>query len=815
MIEQKALRSRILQMLYKGESESSILNELVIQAQLIESGSICSILSVDEEGKHLLMGAAPDLPDFYNKAVQGLPVGYGMGSCGTAAFTGERVIVEDISTHPFWNDLKKLAKEANLGSCWSEPIKDASAKILGTFAIYHRTPNTPNTKDIELISELSDLTAIVLDRSKISKQLQESENKFKSLANAGNEAVLILEGDKIVEVNNRAEIMTGYSKRELFGMSVFNFIAEKYWISSCTEESRKFRHKFKANSISKSAVKLDVVVRVISSVFKDKAVCLLSVRDVTNYLNTKKELHKLSQSVIQSPVSVVITTSEGDIEYVNPKFIKLTGYSLKEVLGKKYSFLSSGKNDHDSYDLMWKTIKSGNEWRGEFQNKKKSGELFWEFVTISSIKDQDGQIINFIAVKEDITERKRQEQIQKIILNISNAVFSQNTLFEFIQFIREELSAIIDTTNFFVALYDEEKEMFSLPFHDDEHDSFEQFLKDKTISGWVVDHETALLATAEDLDEMEERGEIELKGESCKIWLGMPLRGKEKVIGVLVIQSYKDENAVTEEDKKILELVSYQISISIEQKRTEQELQKALRDATESDRLKSVFLATMSHELRTPLNAVIGFSELVNKDTDIETAVEFCKMINQSGQNLHNIVEDLFDISLIQSGAVKIKHENYSLLNLFYEISAVINVEQKVLTKEHIELKLDFPSEYNDFIINTDPHRFKQVFLNLLKNALKFTDQGSIEYGFKNSDVKSDGSLQFYVKDTGIGIPEEVQESIFGLFRQANEKLSRKYNGVGIGLSISKSLTELLGGKIWFDSKADEGSVFYFTHPIK
>ncbi|MBN2598249.1 PAS domain S-box protein [Labilibaculum sp.] len=815
MEEQRALRVEILEMLYKGESESAILNELVLRAQRIAAGSICSILCVDEDEKYLLLGAAPDMPDFYNKAVHGIPIGYGIGSCGTAAFTGERVIVEDINTHPYWKDVKALAQKANLGSCWSEPIKDASGKILGTFAIYHRTPNLPNSKDIEFISELSGLTAIVLDRGKIIRQLAESESKYKTLADASNEAVFIVDEDKIVEINTRAEIMTGYSELELTGVSIFSFIEKEHWIVSLDEKSRNFRHRIQAIGTKKDGSKIDVVVRIMNSIFKGKVICLLSIRDVTNYKNTKTELLKLSQSVIQSPVSVVITNYEGDIEYVNPKFNDLTGYSLEEVIGENPSILSSGKNNRDLYELMWKTIKSGNVWRGEFQNKKKSGELFWEFATISPIKDDKGQIINFTAVKEDITERKRQEQIQKIILNISNAVFSQDTLFEFIQFIRLELSSIIDTTNFFVALYDDKTEMFSLPFHDDQYDSFEKFPKGKTISGWVVDHEAALLATAEELEELEAKGEVKLKGEPSKIWLGMPLKGKEKVIGVLVIQSYEDENVVTEEDKRMLELISHQISISIEQKRTEQELHKALRDATEADRLKSVFLATMSHELRTPLNAVIGFSELVDNDTDIDTAVEFCKMIHQSGHNLLNIVEDLFDISLIQSGAIKIKQEDYGLLNLFYEIDAVIKVERNVLGKEHIELILNIPPKFSDFFIKTDPHRFKQVLLNLLKNALKFTEKGSIEYGVIDRDMNPGAFLQFFVKDTGIGIPDEVQESIFGLFRQANEKLSRKYNGVGIGLSISKSLTELLGGKIWFDSTLGEGATFYFTHPIK
>ncbi|WP_461643700.1 GAF domain-containing protein [Labilibaculum euxinus] len=135
MEEQRALRVEILEMLYKGESESAILNELVLRAQRIAAGSICSILCVDEDEKYLLLGAAPDMPDFYNKAVHGIPIGYGMGSCGTAAYTGERVIVEDINTHPYWKDSFKsyCTEDANLGSCWSEPIKDASGKILRDF----------------------------------------------------------------------------------------------------------------------------------------------------------------------------------------------------------------------------------------------------------------------------------------------------------------------------------------------------------------------------------------------------------------------------------------------------------------------------------------------------------------------------------------------------------------------------------------------------------------------------------------------------------------------------------------------------------
>lgn len=809
----KVLRSNILDLLYKGESEEFILNEIVLRAQRVSFGTICSILCVDKEGKHLIVKAAPNLPDFYNKAINNFPIGLGNGSCGTSAFTGERVIVEDVNTHPYWKDIKELAQKVGIASCWSEPIKDPSGKILGTFAIYHKETYLPNQADMNLINELASLAGIVLDRYVMIRKLEESENKYKELANASNDAIFIIEGDRIIEVNKHAVDLTGYSEKELSGKSIFDIVNKDYNIFSKQNRDKEII-RLEAIGIKKGGEEFNCIIKLKKSNFNHKEVCLLSISDVSVQIRVKNEFRKLSQSVIQSPTSVVVTDFNGDIEYVNPKFIELTGYTLEEVKGENPRFLSSGLIPSESYKSLWKEIKEGNVWRGEFENKKKNGELFWEFATISGLKNENGEITNFIAVKEDISERKRQEQIQQIILNISNAVFSQNTLVEFIHFIRQELSTIIDTTNFFVALYDDEKQLFNLPYHDDEYDSVEFFPKGKSLSGWVVDHGEVLMGTVEKLDELERLGEVELAGEPSKIWLGMPLKGKEKIIGVLVIQSYEDENAVTEKDREMLELVSHQISISIEQKRTEQELHKALKDATESDRLKSVFLATMSHELRTPLNAVIGFSELVDNETPNDLAVEYCKMINQSGLSLLNIVEDLFDISLIQSGAVKIEKKKCRLEEILHEVYAVIKMEQQALDKECIELKMVLPDGYQHLVFETDPNRFKQIFQNLLKNALKFTDKGFVEFGVQKNDLNSNIPFTFFVKDTGVGIPEEKKNNIFGIFRQANESLARTYNGVGIGLSISKSLSELLGGKIWLESEVGLGTTFYFTHPI-
>ena len=341
MKEFSTLKSNILELLYKGTTEAIILNKIAENAEKYSPESLCSILCIDEEGKQLLHGAAPSLPDFYNKAIHGFPVGFGQGSCGTAAYTGKTVIVEDINTHPYWEHIKELAKKANLASCWSEPIIDPSGKILGTFAIYHRSIHSPKESDLDLISNLADLSAIVLDRGRMISKLENSENKFKTLADASYEAVCILDEDKIIEANQRTSKMTGYSDVEISQMSIYDFIPKENWN---TQLVGKAKYQFETIAIKSDGSKINVIVNVKNSVFNDKTVSLLSINDITRLKQTETELKILSQSVIQSPVSVVVTDYDGKIEFVNPKFLELTGYDSQEVKGQNPRILGSGNN---------------------------------------------------------------------------------------------------------------------------------------------------------------------------------------------------------------------------------------------------------------------------------------------------------------------------------------------------------------------------------------------------------------------------------------------------------------------------------------
>lgn len=246
-----------------------------------------------------------------------------------------------------------------------------------------------------------------------------------------------------------------------------------------------------------------------------------------------------------------------------------------------------------------------------------------------------------------------------------------------------------------------------------------------------------------------------------------------------------------------------------EKKKLFSDLITAKEKAEESDRLKSAFLANMSHEVRTPLNSIIGFSELLAEpDFDDEQKNEFIHLIVTNGNNLLTIISDIMDISKLESGELKIynKRINTSIYISNLKAQFAFQIEAKGL--EFIVLN---PSTHENISIFADGDRLNQVFNNLLSNALKFTSNGSIEIGYQPKGEM----VEFYVKDSGIGIPLEYYKNIFDRFRQVEDEKTRKYGGNGLGLAITKNLIELMGGKIWLESEPGKGSVFYFTMPCE
>jgi len=266
---------------------------------------------------------------------------------------------------------------------------------------------------------------------------------------------------------------------------------------------------------------------------------------------------------------------------------------------------------------------------------------------------------------------------------------------------------------------------------------------------------------------------------------------------------------------KLVRQKTRMIALLSEQNKSIIEAQKELRvakdKAEESDRLKSAFLANMSHEIRTPLNAIMGFSSLIlDAEIEKEERAQFLNVIHHNSARLLSLMDEIFDIAQIESGLMPMQHEPCLVNELLTSVVTFFNLEKSVTGKDDIQIRMRKANKDNGFMIYTDTKKLRQTLFNLVENALKYTNEGSIEIGYQ---LKENAMVEFYVRDTGIGFPQDRLDVLFQRFRQADDSSTRKYGGIGLGLTLSLKFVELFGGEMRAESKEGHGSVFYVSLP--
>ncbi len=997
-----------------------------------------------------------------------------------------------------------------------------------------------------LVSTIAQGTDIT-ENKRSEEALRESEERYRSLVELSPNGIVIHCEEKIVFANSTALKFAGATKPEqIVGKSVLSFLQPDYHdsvkkrIGEVLEgkEAPLFEEKF----ILPDGTVKDVEVSAIAFTWEKKPAVQVVFRDITERKQAEKELkqkthqltanqHELtnlyanSEDSRKSLMSILedVTEKEQALQkseerfktvadftysweywidpdlnfiYISPSCERISGYKPEEFykdpeLLEKIIYPDDKKRVINHRKIGSESKKADNM---DFRIITHNGDIRYIGHVCHPVYDKDGNYLGRRATNRDITDNRRQETIRQMMYHISNAVNTTKDLNEFLKVIHLELSKVLKTKNFYIALYNKETDTLSLPYFIDQKDDFKSFPARKTLTDYVIKNKKSVILTEKEIKKLIRSGEIEAVGTVSKIWLGVPLILKEEVTGVLAVQSYENENDFNKKDLELLKFISGQIGLSVERKQSEdfiriqrdiamalndvisldetlrvcldasirisgmdcggiylvdkdtgnldlafhkglseiflksashyhvgsdnvrlvmagkpvysqhqkldininndckhdnlraiavipvfhegkviaclniashfydevptnarialitiaaqignviarintakelqdseekyrqvvdnslvgnyisqnyilkfcnkqlakifgydnvgemlekdmremitsesrefsysevklrkpgekdfskyefkglkkdgslidvevlggyilyqdkpamqgtliditdrkkyeENLKIALEKAKESDKLKSVFLTNMSHELRTPLNAVIGFSGLIDETLPINVITDFAETINDSGTHLLNIIEDVFDISTLETGDMKVIKEEFSIKKVIKEISDSIKAEQKKEKKECLNIYFSPDKKVQDTIIYTDRHKLKQIMINLLKNATKFTLEGHIEYGY---EIKDEKNILFFVKDTGVGIPKDKQEIIFDRFRQADDSLTRKFGGTGLGLAIAKHLVEILGGKIWLSSEIGKGSEFYFSLP--
>ncbi len=675
----------------------------------------------------------------------------------------------------------------------------------------------------------------------------------------------------------------------------------------------------------------------------------LLIRQVTDQLSLAlenarlfQEAQKFKLGIDRTDNAVFITDPRGIIQYVNPGFEKVYGYKAEESLGNTPRIIKSGLIPVEQYKEFWGTLLDGSTVTGEIINKAKDGRLINISGTNSPILDENGKILGFLSVHQDISERKKSEEalekseadLRALFSSMEDVVFvvdkdgrydriaptnpsrlvrppaellgklmhevmDKETADRFVAAVQQTLTTnekvqleyelpVGDTTYWFLASLTklEENKVFwvarditerkiaeeSLRRRNDylaasseigkiitstldlntifsktvnliiERFSFYQAsifiveetgfnivlrestgdagaemkrnkhmlqINDKSVVGKVAQNGQAVIVNDVQADPTHKFNPLlpETRAEAA-----IPLRIGNRIIGAIDIQA-KTVGAFTEDEVNVMQTLADQIAVAIDNARSFVLSQQAVMEMREIDRLKSQFLANMSHELRTPLNSIIGFSRVILKGIDgpvTELQQQDLTAIYNSGQHLLGLINDILDLSKIEAGKMELAFDEVNISDI---ATSVLSTMSGLVKDRPIQLKRTI--EPNLPTVRADAIRIRQVMINLLSNAAKFTEEGDImvDVGLKRGTTGRN-EIQVSVTDTGPGISKQDQEKLFQAFSQVDDSPTRKTGGTGLGLSICQQLINMHGGRIWVDSDVGKGSTFHFTLPL-
>ena len=405
-------RNRVLEMLVDGAPLIHILETMLRGMETLLPGALCTLMLLDNEGLHIARAIGPSLPDYYTAALIGLEIGPAAGSCGTAAYTGQRVVVEDIASHPYWIPYRDLAVQAGLAACWSEPILSVSGKVLGTFAVYYRRPRAPDGADLDLTQQCAALACIAIEKDAEAQKLRDSEMRYRTLVEWSPHPVLVHRQGIILYVNPAAVSIFGAAQAsELVGTPTRDLVHPDYRDQQTQrmrsiETQSPIKPMVESRFLRLDGSAFDVEVQGTAIVYEGQSAIHVVLRDITERKLAREKLHLAASVFRHAREGVVITDADMCIVDVNASFSTITGYGREEVLGRQPDIFLPGPHSESYVDALWQGLRDTGHWSGEIWSERKNGEAYAEMVTISAVLDEQGRTKNYVVLFIDITPMK-------------------------------------------------------------------------------------------------------------------------------------------------------------------------------------------------------------------------------------------------------------------------------------------------------------------------------------------------------------------------------------------------------------------------
>jgi PAS domain S-box-containing protein len=795
-------RSQTLELLSGSASLHGVLEGIARGVEQLRPEMICSILLLDSQSKRFCKGIGPSLPDSYNAGLDGLEIGIGVGSCGTAAATGERVIVDDIQTHPYWAPYKELAARAGLAACWSEPIRSSTGQVLGTFAAYHRQVHSPATFDISVIEKTTRLVSIAIERRQAEEALRASEQEFRTLAE--NLPDLLIRYDREgrrTYVNPAMERIFAVTAEQLIGKTLREINPTAMTMMETYQ--RALEHTLATGE--RSELEIDAAL---PGGERRTGLCFIAAeraddgqisgaisvsRDITERKRMEYEIQRREREfrslAENSPDPIFRYDRDCRRIYANPASGVMSGHPVESLIGATPG--DGQLLDADDAARLTAGIRrvfdSGEPGCVDTVSIDRDGRQRDYQMLLVPEPDENGEVAVVLGLARDITAiRDAERRMTDFIANLPGFAFTfrrsaeghgsfpfaspgiENLVGLKPADVKDDMAPLLalahpdDAPRILAAINESARTM--MPYHEEA-----RACRPGLAARWI-----------------ELRAVPLRQADGSILWHGIMLDIDERKRNEAELERHRHHLEKLVEDRTL--------ALSI-----------AKETAETATRAKTHFLAAASHDLRQPLQAIRLFSDALTKTGLNEEQNRISRYLSKAVNSLSELLNDLLDISRLDAGKIESQPVVIQAESLLGMIAAEFDA---VSREKNLSLNLFCPRQC--LTLFSDDHLLLTMLRNLVSNAVKYTASGGVLVAIRK---RGDRAL-IQVWDTGIGIAPEQMDSIFEEYFQIGNPERDRAKGVGLGLAIVRRLSRLLDIGVRFRSREGKGSVFELSVPL-